>query len=369
MGILILFSQDEEYAAELLARAAELHYAPSAYKLGECYEYGKMGCPQDSALSIHYYSSSPLSSLPYSPLLLLSQKANEKSARQTDIAAQQQHREACFALTAWYLVGSPGVLPQSDTEAYLWARKAADLELAKAEYAVGYFTEVRFSFDFVEVEIFGLTMAPRSRFSHSLQSGIGTHKDAREALDWFRKAAGHGDKRAMDRLRMASHNPTQPLPFPRSNNPNFNSSDPPPPPPPGAYKPPPMTIMKNKMMKGKNNKNRTASASGEPFSGAGGGAGAGGRPTGMGRQRSNSLPSSTSNGGGGANPYAAYDLPPVPGPPTKTRMPMRQGGGGGLAGSDGAEGERRERATLRRGGQQGGGQGGGKGEDKDCVIS
>ena len=27
-----------------------------------------------------------------------------------NIAAQQNHRDACFALTAWYLVGSPGVL-------------------------------------------------------------------------------------------------------------------------------------------------------------------------------------------------------------------------------------------------------------------
>lgn len=49
---------DFEYAAELLAQAAELGYAPSAYRLGECYEYGKMGCPQDPALSIHYYVSS-----------------------------------------------------------------------------------------------------------------------------------------------------------------------------------------------------------------------------------------------------------------------------------------------------------------------
>lgn len=48
---------DYEYAAELLAQAAELGYAPSAYRLGECYEYGKMGCPQDAALSIHYYVS------------------------------------------------------------------------------------------------------------------------------------------------------------------------------------------------------------------------------------------------------------------------------------------------------------------------
>jgi len=45
-------------------------------------------------------------------------------------------------LTAWYLVGSPGVLPQSDTEAFLWAQKAADLGLPKAMYAVGYFLEV-----------------------------------------------------------------------------------------------------------------------------------------------------------------------------------------------------------------------------------
>ena len=43
---------DCEYAAELLAQASELGNAPSAYHLGE---YGKMGCPQDSALSIHYY--------------------------------------------------------------------------------------------------------------------------------------------------------------------------------------------------------------------------------------------------------------------------------------------------------------------------
>ena len=59
-----------------------------------------------------------------------------------NIAAQQNHRDACFALTSWYLVGSPGVLPQSDTEAYLWAQKAAEAGLPKAMYAVGYFLEV-----------------------------------------------------------------------------------------------------------------------------------------------------------------------------------------------------------------------------------
>src|SRR6185436_5554038 len=46
---------DIEYSVQLLVEAANLNYAPSAFKLGECYEYGKMGCPQDAALSIHYY--------------------------------------------------------------------------------------------------------------------------------------------------------------------------------------------------------------------------------------------------------------------------------------------------------------------------
>jgi TPR repeat protein len=38
-------------------------------------------------------------------------------------------------------VGSPGVLPQSDTEAFLWAKRAADAGLVKAMYATGYFYE------------------------------------------------------------------------------------------------------------------------------------------------------------------------------------------------------------------------------------
>ncbi|KAG8785613.1 hypothetical protein FRC15_001046 [Serendipita sp. 397] len=136
---------DLDYAAELLGQAAELGYAPSAYKLGECYEYGKMGCQTDPALSIHYYN----------------------------IAAQQGHRDACFALTAWYLVGSPGVLPQSDTEAFLWAKRAADAGLAKAQYAVGYFYE----------------------------TGMGTPPSNPDAMIYFKKAADQGDKRAITRLK------------------------------------------------------------------------------------------------------------------------------------------------------------------------
>ena len=56
--------------------------------------------------------------------------------------AQQGHRDTCFVLTTWYLVGSLGVLLQSNTEAYLWTKKSAEAGLAKAMYTVGYFYEV-----------------------------------------------------------------------------------------------------------------------------------------------------------------------------------------------------------------------------------
>ena len=143
----VLFA-DSEYSCDLLAQASQMGYAPSAYKLGVNYEYGRMGCPQDGGLSIHMYN----------------------------IAAQQNHKEACFALTAWYLVGAPGILPQSDTEAYLWARRAADQGLAKAEYACGYFAE----------------------------NGVGTAKDIGEAKGWYLRAAEHGDSRANKRLQQLS---------------------------------------------------------------------------------------------------------------------------------------------------------------------
>jgi len=58
-GIENIVFVDYEYTVELLASAAELGYAPSAFKLGEIYEYGRLGCPQDQALSIHFYVSPP----------------------------------------------------------------------------------------------------------------------------------------------------------------------------------------------------------------------------------------------------------------------------------------------------------------------
>jgi TPR repeat protein len=106
--------RDENYALELLIQAGELGYKFSQFRLGAAYEYGLLGCPVDARQSIFWY---------------------------TRAAAQGEHQSE-LALSGWYLTGAEGILQQSDTEAYLWARKAAISGLAKAEYAMGYFSEV-----------------------------------------------------------------------------------------------------------------------------------------------------------------------------------------------------------------------------------
>lgn len=106
--------RDEEYSRQLFLQAAELGYKFSQYRLGASYEYGINGCPVDPRQSILWY---------------------------TRAAAQGEHQSE-LALGGWYLTGADGILQQSDTEAYLWTRKAAQAGLAKAEYGMGYFTEV-----------------------------------------------------------------------------------------------------------------------------------------------------------------------------------------------------------------------------------
>ena len=126
--------RDQAYALELFNQAADLGYKFSQYRLGAAHEYGLMGCPIEPRLSIMWYSR----------------------------AATQEEHQSELALSGWYLTGSEGVLGQSDTEAYLWARKAAIAGLAKAEYAMGYFTEV----------------------------GIGVPTNMEDAKRWYWRAAG-----------------------------------------------------------------------------------------------------------------------------------------------------------------------------------
>ncbi|KAH8815220.1 Sel1-like protein [Xylogone sp. PMI_703] len=136
--------QDESYAAQLFTQAADLGHAEASYRLGDAYEHGKLSCPRDPALSVHFYTG----------------------------AAQRGHPAAMMALCAWYLVGAEPVLEKDENEAYEWARQAAEMGLTKAEYAVGYFTEM----------------------------GIGCRRDPLEANVWYVKAADAGDERAKHRL-------------------------------------------------------------------------------------------------------------------------------------------------------------------------
>ncbi|GES63092.1 chitin synthase activator [Aspergillus terreus] len=136
--------RDEAYACQLFHQAAELGYKFSQFSLGAAYEYGLMGCPVDPRQSIIWY---------------------------TNAAAQGEHQSE-LALSGWYLTGSDGILQQNDTEAYLWARKAATSGLAKAEYAMGYFTEV----------------------------GIGIAANLDDAKRWYWRAAAQGFPKARERL-------------------------------------------------------------------------------------------------------------------------------------------------------------------------
>jgi TPR repeat protein len=136
--------RDESYAAQLFTKSADLGHAEANYRLGDAYEHGKLSCPRDPALSVHFYTG----------------------------AAQQSHDLAMMALCAWYLVGAEPVLEKDENEAYEWARKAAETGLRKAEYTVGFFTE----------------------------TGIGCRRDPLEANVWYVRAADQGDERAKHRI-------------------------------------------------------------------------------------------------------------------------------------------------------------------------
>ncbi|KAL8732610.1 MAG: hypothetical protein Q9166_002585 [cf. Caloplaca sp. 2 TL-2023] len=135
---------DESYAAQLFTQSADLGHMEANYRLGDAYEHGKLSCPRDPALSVHFYTG----------------------------AAQKGHPLAMMALCAWYMVGARPVLEKDENEAYEWAKKAAETGLPKAEYAVGYFTEM----------------------------GIGCRRDPLEANVWYVRAADQGDERAKHRI-------------------------------------------------------------------------------------------------------------------------------------------------------------------------
>lgn len=136
---------DIPYAVSLFDQAAALGHAPSAFCLGQCYQNGTLECQPDPALSIHYYT----------------------------IAAEKDHSASCFALAGWYLEGYDSLLPQSNEKAYLWAKRAAEMKYAKAEYVLGYF----------------------------LENGIGCKENTIESNMWYHNAAKHGDLEAIKKIQ------------------------------------------------------------------------------------------------------------------------------------------------------------------------
>ncbi|KAK9471501.1 HCP-like protein [Dipodascopsis tothii] len=138
-------AKNEAKAFELYLKAATLGYMPSQFKVGSAYEYGLFGCQIDPRQSIAWYS-----------------RAAKKGEPQSELG-----------LSGWYLTGAPSVLEQNNNEAYMWARRASEKGLAKAQYSVGYF----------------------------LEKGIGTPVNMFEARRWYGKAAAQQHPKALARLQ------------------------------------------------------------------------------------------------------------------------------------------------------------------------
>lgn len=90
---------DEHYAAELFTMAADLGHPEANFRMGDAYEHGRLQCPRDPSLSVHFYTG----------------------------AAERGHAPTMMGLCAWYMVGAPPILEKDEEEAYEWAVKSAQL--------------------------------------------------------------------------------------------------------------------------------------------------------------------------------------------------------------------------------------------------
>ncbi|KAI8987457.1 hypothetical protein BDF20DRAFT_850377 [Mycotypha africana] len=169
-GLGNIIFKDIGYSVQLYSKAAELGYAPSAYRLGQCYEFGYLNCQKDSAASVYYYT----------------------------IAARQGNDDACLALSAWYLTGDEPHVIASEEKAYFWAEIAARKGVAKAQFAMGYFAE----------------------------AGVGRSKDLKEAMEWYKKASSQGDDQARKRLNHIVHSMNEPSSSATSSTSNQNMNIP-----------------------------------------------------------------------------------------------------------------------------------------------
>lgn len=149
-GFLDIVIPDRKYAMELYIQAASLGHVKASAKMGKAYEIGDDFVPQDPNLSIHYYTQ----------------------------AALGGDAESMLSLCAWYLVGNPPNLEKDEKEAFQWALRAANMGLAKAQFAVGNFYE----------------------------KGLGIAKDVEVAKTWYIRAADNDDERAKTKLMKLAPN-------------------------------------------------------------------------------------------------------------------------------------------------------------------
>lgn len=135
---------DERQARINIEKAAYLKFAKAQLEMGSAYEVGSFGCEFSPALSVHYNA----------------------------LAAKQGEAEADMALSKWFLVGSEGIISKNEKLAFEYAERAAASGLPTAEFAMGYFHEI----------------------------GMYIASDNKKALEWYQKAADHGNSDAKGRI-------------------------------------------------------------------------------------------------------------------------------------------------------------------------
>lgn len=143
---------DLNEAKMFVEKAAYLGFAKAQLKMAQAYELCLFGCEFDPALSLHYNA----------------------------LAARQGEPEADMAISKWFLCGYEGIFEKNEELAYTYAQRAAETEMATAEFAMGYFYEI----------------------------GMYVKMDLTIASQWYDKAAKHGNHDALGRIDSIRQNHT-----------------------------------------------------------------------------------------------------------------------------------------------------------------
>ncbi|KAJ3355229.1 hypothetical protein HDU83_003806 [Entophlyctis luteolus] len=166
-GVSGLLYPDHEFMVQLFHRGASLGHAGCQVKLGDIYGGGLYGFAKNLAKSAFFYS----------------------------LAAENGSPEGMFELGGLYMQGFEDPngefsLPQSTKEAIRWVHLAAECNLPRALFAMGYFAE-RGIFE---------EEATVDAKSAKLGAAAGGRPDDKRAQKWYKRAALAGDAKAIARL-------------------------------------------------------------------------------------------------------------------------------------------------------------------------